>query len=215
MAWNLGRFAKTLQFFGVLPSLPWQRAADGGMVVLNPENLMIFDFRLPKPEHTLLWGALDDVVMGGVSESSFVQQDAQALFTGTVSTANSGGFTSVRTKNFEPLLDLSAYSGLHLRVRGDGNRYKFFLRDGGGWDSLAYMASLDTQDCVWQELLLPFTAFVPVFRASSVPDAPPLDLKSIRSFQVMLSKFERDKLLNPHFRPGRFQLELAWIAAYR
>ncbi|NJK36275.1 MAG: CIA30 family protein [Oscillatoriales cyanobacterium SM2_2_1] len=215
MAWKLGQLVQTLQFFGVLPSLPWQKKSVGGVVMLDPQSLMVFDFRTPKPEHTLLWGALDDVVMGGVSESSFVQQESLALFTGTVSTANSGGFTSVRTKNFEPVLDLSAYEGIRLRVRGDGNRYKFFLRDGTGWDSLAYMASLNTQNQVWQELSVPFTDFVPVFRAASVPDAPPLDRKAIRSFQVMLSKFERDKLLNPHFCPGRFHLELAWIAAYR
>ena len=44
-----------------------------------------------------------------------------------VSEGGGGGFASVRTKNFEPALDLGAYEGLELRVRGDGQRYKCAL----------------------------------------------------------------------------------------
>ncbi|KAF6173137.1 hypothetical protein GIB67_028435 [Kingdonia uniflora] len=53
----------------------------------------------------IAWGALDDVVMGGVSESTFLTDTVGSetggptgLFKGTVSTANNGGFTSVRTR---------------------------------------------------------------------------------------------------------------------
>lgn len=43
------------------------------------------------------WGPLDDVVMGGVSESSFarMQSGSEAVFSGRVSSANNGGFASV------------------------------------------------------------------------------------------------------------------------
>jgi hypothetical protein len=78
------------------------------------------------------WGALDDVVMGGVSSSSLQidrtggeQGMPTGVFKGTVSTANNGGFASIRSKNFEPVEDLSAYEGLELRVKGDGHRFKF------------------------------------------------------------------------------------------
>lgn len=78
------------------------------------------------------WGPLDDVVMGGVSASSF-QISATAgeyaapvgLFSGVVSTSNNGGFASIRSRNFEPLQDLSAYAGFEFRVKGDGHRFKF------------------------------------------------------------------------------------------
>lgn len=50
-----------------------------------------------------VWGPLDDVVMGGVSESGFkVQAGAgeggqpAGIFSGTVSSSNNGGFASVR-----------------------------------------------------------------------------------------------------------------------
>ena len=88
----------------------------------------LFDFTQYSSNLKEVWGALDDVVMGGVSESSIRFKEAIAEFSGNVSTANSGGFASVRTRNFEPAIDLSSYDGIALRVKGDGNRYKFMLR---------------------------------------------------------------------------------------
>lgn len=41
-----------------------------------------------------------------------------------VSEGGGGGFASIRTKNFDPPLELGAYEGLELRLRGDGQRYK-------------------------------------------------------------------------------------------
>ena len=77
------------------------------------------------------WGPLDDVVMGGVSESGFTvvpgageAGEAAGVFYGVVRTENNGGFVSVRTRDYEPGLDLSRYDGLELRVKGDGRRYK-------------------------------------------------------------------------------------------
>jgi len=57
---------------------------------------------------------------------------------GNVSTNNSGGFVSVRCKNFEPALDLAAYEGLKLRVLGNGLRYKCIIRTDAGWDGVGY-----------------------------------------------------------------------------
>lgn len=65
-----------------------------------------------------MWGSLDDIVMGGVSDSS-VSVDAQGnlVLGGLVSTANYGGFASARTRNFSLPLDLSAYDGLAIKVK--------------------------------------------------------------------------------------------------
>lgn len=78
------------------------------------------------------WGALDDVVMGGVSASSFQISPTAGedggpvgLFKGYVSTDNNGGFASIRSRNFEPVQDLSAYEGFEFRLKGDGHRFKF------------------------------------------------------------------------------------------
>lgn len=216
MPWDLQRFTKTLDFFGALPIVNWfQSPAQVNLQLkLTMENTLLFDFSTPKPEYIPVWGCLDDVVMGGVSNSSFILRDEFALFTGVVATENRGGFVSVRTRNFQPAIDLSAYSGISLTVKGDGNRYKFFLRDSSGWDSLAYSMSFDTTGDQWQTVNLPFQEFVPVFRAKSVANAPVLDQKSIRSMQLMLSKFEMDGQLNLHFRAGNFQLGIKSIAVF-
>ena len=86
---------------------------------------------------------------------------------------------------------------------------------------------------------LPFTDFVPIFRAKTKPDAAPFDSGNVVSVQVslhvlpfltpavrtrpnfsmlwvlqlMLSKFEYDSALNPKFRLGEFALPVAGISA--
>jgi uncharacterized protein YbjT (DUF2867 family) len=175
---------------------------------------LIFDFTQPSEELRNIWGALDDVVMGGVSASNFQILEKTALFAGNVSTANSGGFASVRTKNFSPAFDLSGYAGVKLRVKGDGQRYKIFLRTESTWDGVGYSYSFDTVANTWIHIAVPFADLTPVFRAKSVKDCPPIDSSKVCSFQLMLSKFEYDGALNPKFNPGSFTLELESIKSY-
>ncbi|GMP74236.1 hypothetical protein CsSME_00031707 [Camellia sinensis var. sinensis] len=169
----------------------------------------------------LAWGALDDVVMGGVSESTFQIDPTggenggpSGLFKGVVSTANNGGFTSIRTKNFSVPENLSPYDGLELRIKGDGRRYKLIIRTSRDWDTVGYTSSFDTVEGQWQSVRVPFTSLRPVFRARTVSDAPPFDSSSIISLQLMFSKFEYDGKLNPTFKEGAFQLPVSSIRAY-
>ncbi len=175
---------------------------------------LVFDFTKPSTDLKETWGALDDVVMGGVSESSIRFANDAAVFFGNVSTANSGGFASVRTRNFNPGINLSGYEGIELRVRGDGKRYKFFIRSNSAWDGIGYAYSFDTVYNIWTTVRIPFKDLIPVFRAKTVKDAAPIDASQIYSFQLMLSKFEYDGELNPKFQPGLFQLEVESIKAY-
>jgi uncharacterized protein YbjT (DUF2867 family) len=175
---------------------------------------LLFDFTNPSTEVKNIWGAVDDVVMGGVSESNIQLVEGTALFAGNVSTANSGGFASVRTKNFSPAFNLTGYEGIELRVRGDGKRYKFFLRTDTRWDGVGYSYSFDTVANTWIDVRIPFADLIPVFRAKTLQDSPPIDASKISSFQLMLSKFEYDGELNPHFSTGGFTLQVESIKAY-
>lgn len=175
---------------------------------------ILFDFTNPSTEMKNIWGAVDDVVMGGVSESNIQLVEGTALFAGNVSTANSGGFASVRTKNFSPAFNLSGYEGIKLRVRGDGKRYKFFLRTDTKWDGIGYSYSFDTITNTWIDVRIPFADLVPVFRAKTLQNCPPIATNQISSFQLMLSKFEYDGELNPQFSPGGFALQVESIKAY-
>ena len=167
------------------------------------------------------WGSLDDVVMGGVSKGQIALRaladppEQAAMFSGVISTDNSGGFSSVRTRNFEPPFDFAGWQGLRLRVKGDGQRYKFIARNSDGWDSPAYIYSFDTVADSWVTVEIPFAEMVATFRAKSMPDAPAFDPAKIYSFQLMLSKFEYDRQLNPNFSAGAFSLAIATIDVFR
>lgn len=198
---------------------------------------VIFDFCRDDADLRTLWGSVDDVVMGGVSESQAIATPSGMMFRGVVSTANSGGFASIRTRSINPPLDLrgvesevefkneatgtaiaqplGANTGIELRLTGDGNRYKFILRDRDSWDGVAHCYSFDTQRDTPMIVRIPFAECVPTFRAKSVPDCPRIDGRMIAAFQFMLSKFEYDQRLNPSFQPGSFRLLIESIAAYR
>lgn len=219
------KYAQGVKFYPpqVVGSSPEQVEFEGIKRVLSlatdhfaqvPVTYPLFDYRYPSPGLAAVWGALDDVVMGGVSESGLRLLSSTALFAGTVSTANSGGFVSIRTRNLVPPLNLVGYQGIALRVKGDGQRYKFFLRSEEAWDGVGYAYSFNTVADEWITVQIPFRELTPVFRARTLPTAPPLNIGQIHSLQLMLSKFEYDGDLNPHFKAGLFALEIESIFAY-
>ena len=175
---------------------------------------VIFDFTNPNAQIKETWGAVDDVVMGGVSQSNIHMADGKAIFSGIVSTDNNGGFASVRTRNFDIPLDLSDYAGIELKVTGDGKRYKFITRCEGKWDGIGYCYSFDTVYNFPTTIRIPFSDLIPVFRAKTVSEATKIDASQIYSMQLMLSKFEYDGELNPKFEAGSFTLQVESIKAY-
>ncbi|MEM1368487.1 MAG: CIA30 family protein [Cyanobacteria bacterium P01_H01_bin.15] len=187
-------------------------AAQGHL--LPPDSRILFDFS--QPLTTALketWRAVDDVVMGGVSRSSIRIVDSdRAVFTGVVSTDNNGGFASVRTRDFQPPWDLSSFTEFGLVVKGDGKRYKFIVRSEDRWDGVGYSRSFDTQPGLWQTITVPINELIPVFRAKTLNDSQLLR-SQIYAMQLMHSKFEYNRELNPTFSPGLFTLELKNIFA--
>ena len=121
-------------------------------------DALIEDFRMQSETR---WRFFTDQVMGGVSTGgvTIAQEDGQAFarMTGSVSTANRGGFIQMR-------LDLSTpppegTTGVRLVVRGNGQRYFVHLRTGGTllpWQY--YQAGFDVTES-WSEVRLPFDAF--------------------------------------------------------
>ena len=100
-------------------------ASNASNIVESVVEYCVFDFS-DSDSNLAALGALDDVVMGGVSQGSFFVRDEQAIFAGNVSTDNSGGFSSVRTKNFDPPFDFEGWQGLRLWVKGDGSAISLF-----------------------------------------------------------------------------------------
>lgn len=207
----VGDTPETVEYLGVKNLV---QATAGHLGTAPGSEKLIFDFTKPSDDLKNTWGAVDDVVMGGVSESDIRLVDGTAVFAGNVSIQNSGGFASVRTKNFETPFNLAGYEGVELRVRGDGKRYKFITRTETKWDGTAYSYSFDTVSNSWMSVHIPFSDLIPVFRAKTLKDSALIDSSNICSFQLMLSKFEYDGELNPKFEPGGFALQVEFIKAY-
>ncbi|GAQ80379.1 hypothetical protein KFL_000530070 [Klebsormidium nitens] len=158
------------------------------------------------------WTRLDDVIMGGISDSSFKQEGGRAIFQGTVR-VEGGGFASHRAAL--PKTDLSGFDGISLRVKGDGKRYKLNMKSTVEAPEFTYQASFDTVRGQWVDVSIPFDRFRPVVRARVVEDGPKLDTSDIKTISVVLSRFEYDGFPNYVFTPGPFRLEIEHISAYK
>jgi hypothetical protein len=164
---------------------------------LPPDSLVLIDFAAP-----VEWLVVNDGVMGGVSSSSVRATDeGTGVFAGYLSLDNNGGFASIRADM--SAMDLAPYTGVVLRVRGDGRRYQLRFRTDGRFDGLAYRAEFDTEADAWIDVTLPFDAFEPSFRGYVPPNAPPLDPGAIRQLGFLLG----DKL------EGEFRLEIQRVVA--
>ena len=163
----------------------------------NYPGMEIFTFAPSDPG----WNTVNDDVMGGVSSSQVEITAADVLlFSGNMSLENNGGFASVRSK-WKPL-DLSEYDGILMRVKGDGNIYRFRIRSGETGRDVSYNALFETTADTWEIVFVPFTKTVPTYRGF-VLDVAPLDPSDIGSFGFMLS----DK------QAGAFELSVDWIRA--
>jgi len=133
-----------------------------------------------------LWRPVDDVVMGGVSRSTFERAGAGvARFSGNVSLENFGGFASVRTPPRD--WDAAGAQAFLLRVRGDGKTYKFTVRTSDGFDGIQYQSRFTTTAGEWTDVRLPVREFVATFRGRKVPFAASLDPAKARAIGFMIS----------------------------
>ena len=125
---------------------------------MNPE-IVIIDFS--KTSEISNWTIVNDGVMGGRSKGDFAYDESgYAVFTGTISLENNGGFSSVRY-NF-PEKSVDGYSMICLRVRGDKKKYQVRVRT-HKYDQHAYIAHFET-DGNWQSIDIPMADMYPSFR---------------------------------------------------
>jgi monofunctional biosynthetic peptidoglycan transglycosylase len=149
------------------------------------------------------WRPINDGVMGGLSTGALrLSEDGTGIFEGNVSFENGGGFASVRANLGR--LDLSAYEGIEIRVRGDGHRYRLRLHTHRGMDGIAYQADFHSGVGEWHEVALPFAAFSPTFRGRTPAGAPPLDPATVEQIGLMIADRQA----------GPFRLEIGWIMAH-
>ena len=145
---------------------------------MNPDSVIV-DF---STESTLsAWSILDDVVMGGRSDGRMrINEAGNAVFSGTVSLENNGGFSSVQ-HNF-PKRPVEAYRYIEIRLKGDGKRYQFRVRsDRSERHSYAYYFQTDG---TWQTIVVPMEEMYPTWRGRTLnlPNYPGSNLSEIAIF---------------------------------
>jgi monofunctional biosynthetic peptidoglycan transglycosylase len=150
-----------------------------------------------------VWNIINDGVMGGLSRSRFeITPDNTAVFSGQVSLENNGGFASVRTVPRDYRLD--GYTGIFLRVKGDGNIYSFRVRTDARFDGISYRAKFFTEKDQWIEIRLPFEDFVPTYHGRILSNRPPVDPEKIQQMGFLIADKQK----------GPFKLIIDWIKAY-
>ena len=143
-------------------------ASGGGNSVLA-DNDVRFSMT---PDKAAYWRLVTDGVMGGLSQGELrFERDpdgtAYARMTGTVSTANNGGFIQFRAQfrdgvNFSKLIAAGGGTiptGLRLRVRGNGETYFVHLRTRQNRRPWHYFAATFPTSSDWQDVELPLASF--------------------------------------------------------
>ena len=151
----------------------------------------------------LEWLVVNDDVMGGKSSGGFELNDDALMFSGTTNT-NGVGFSSIRARGSQ--MDLSEFSGLRLRVKGDGREYSWQLRTNAMYRGreLGFWSDFETTAGQWLEIDLPFADFVPKFRGNELDLAAP-NPAHIRGMGLMIADG----------KDGPFAIAVDSVEAYR
>jgi hypothetical protein len=124
------------------------------------------------------WYVVDDVVMGGRSDSQFyINAEGNAVFEGNVSLENNGGFSSVRYLFDQKSID--AYHNVAIRLKGDGKRYQFRVKT-SRYDRHSYVSYFQTTGD-WQIVQVPLKEMYATFRGMrlNMPNFPGRNLEEI------------------------------------
>jgi NADH dehydrogenase [ubiquinone] 1 alpha subcomplex assembly factor 1 len=161
-------------------------------------------FGFTGPEAAQQWQAVNDGVMGGVSDGRFrITPENTLEFFGTLSLENNGGFASVRTKPAD--LDINAGDDLVVRVKGDGREYVLNLYTKSRRMAFSYRATLPTVKNEWTEVAVPLEEFIPTSFGRRVQGMGPVEPSEITSIGFMLS----DK------KAGPFEMQIEWVKCER
>lgn len=174
----------------------------GSMVMADEPLKVLFDFT--GVDAAKEWQAVNDGVMGGVSEGKFKITDKKTLeFFGTLSLANNGGFASVRTKGKK--LGLEKGDTLVVKVRGDGREYELNLYVPTIQIAYSYRTVFQTEKDEWVEIKLPLDKFYATSFGQVVKNAGQVNPATVNGIGFVLS----DK------KAGPFKMEIEWVKVER
>ena len=191
--------ALTIMLSILLSPASW---GEGSSSTIETDERMLIDFS--NADENENWRIINDDVMGGISQSEIVfGESGTAIFQGKISLENNGGFASTRSKprSFE----LDGYTGLVVRIQGDGKDYQLRIRTDNRFDGISYRYQFATQHETWKTIRVPFSDFVPVFRGRVLSDVKPVSPEQIQQIGFLIA----DK------QAGKFRIQIDWIKAYK
>ena len=150
------------------------------------------------------WFALNDDVMGGVSEGDAYFSDSTVVFEGEVSTANNGGFVSLRS----PIAsyDLSDFSQVEIAYKSQGHSFTMVLANNVAWYMPQFRHEATSASEEWTTVTLPlydFKQYVMTGYGQSETD--------VEMSTEHLSDVVQIELINSAFESGEFRLEIDYI----
>ncbi|MGQ1909661.1 CIA30 family protein [Marinifilum sp. RC60d5] len=144
------------------------------------------------------WFIVNDDVMGGKSDSGiYINQNNCAVFQGTVSIENNGGFAMVKNV-FQPL-NINQYSTIVLKVKGDSKKYQLRLKSENS-QYYSFVHNFYTND-KWQIIEIPFEKFQASFRGQKL-NYPNFNSEQLSEIAFLIGNKKTEK----------FKLEIMWIA---
>lgn len=167
---------------------------------IDTDMKVLFEFTgaEPSPE----WSSTNDTVMGGVSKGKAELTKVGMDFSGHLSLENNGGFASVHTGVD---LDLSDYSGIRLKVLGDGRIYQLRFESDAlhrqRWP-VNFCGDFETVDGEWTEVFISFSELSQTWRGRRL-SGHSFSKDDIRRIAFMLADGQA----------GDFALKVAWIHA--
>lgn len=103
------------------------------------------------------WYVVNDGVMGGLSDGQVRYTDSTALWEGSISLDNNGGFSALRSDYAK--YDLSVYSEVVIRYRSKGQMLCFGLYPYERFFMPYYKVDLGDTNGEWVEQTVPLTSF--------------------------------------------------------
>ena len=143
------------------------------LMAITINNLILFDFS--ENSQSGKWQVVNDGVMGGLSRGAFkISENGTALFTGTVSLENNGGFSSLRYNT--GITNVEGYTTLKIYLKGDGKKYQVRIQENND-DYFSYIATFQTSE-KWETIEIPLKEMFPSFRGQKL-DRPNFNGKTV------------------------------------
>lgn len=143
-------------------------------------RLLIFDFS--STDDWSGWEIENDVVMGGNSSSTLERSvEGNAIFKGTVSLEDDGGFASIQY-HFEPK-DIKGFEKALILLKGDGKEYQFRIKSDLK-EKASYIYTFKTTG-EWQTVEVPLNEMKPMFRGEKM-DLPNFSADKIQEVRFLI-----------------------------